>query len=42
VERTILDLPKIYINAGKKGLLAEMAPSDLVRILKAVAVEVGI
>jgi Cys-tRNA(Pro) deacylase len=42
VERTILDLPKIYINAGKKGLLAAMSPSDLVRILKPVAVEVGI
>jgi Cys-tRNA(Pro) deacylase len=42
VERTILDLPKIYINAGKKGLLAEMAPSELVRILKPVVVEVGI
>jgi Cys-tRNA(Pro) deacylase len=42
VERTILALPKIYINAGKKGLLAEMAPSDLVRILKPVVVEVAI
>jgi Cys-tRNA(Pro) deacylase len=40
-ERTILDLPKIYINAGKRGLLAEMAPSELVRILKPVVVEVG-
>ncbi len=37
VERTILDLPKIYINAGKKGLLAEIAPSELVRVLKPVA-----
>jgi Cys-tRNA(Pro) deacylase len=42
VERTILALPKIFINAGKKGLLAEMAPSELVRILKPVVVEVGI
>jgi len=42
VERTILDLPKIYINAGKKGLLVEMAPSEMVWILKPVAVEVAI
>jgi Cys-tRNA(Pro) deacylase len=42
VERTILNLPKIYINAGKKGLLAEMAPSDLVRILKPLFVDVAI
>jgi len=42
VERTILDLPKIYINAGKRGLLAEMAPSELNRILKPVVVEVAI
>jgi Cys-tRNA(Pro) deacylase len=42
VEKTILDLPKLYINAGKRGLLAEMMPSELVRILKPVIVEVGI
>jgi Cys-tRNA(Pro) deacylase len=42
VERTILELPKIYINAGKKGLLAEMAPSELVRVLKPTPVNVGI
>jgi Cys-tRNA(Pro) deacylase len=41
-EKTILDLPKIFINAGKRGLLAEMVPSELVRILKPVVVEVGI
>jgi Cys-tRNA(Pro) deacylase len=42
VEKTILDLPKIYINAGKRGLLAEMAPSELVRVLKPTPVDVGI
>jgi Cys-tRNA(Pro) deacylase len=35
VEATILDLPRIFINAGKKGLLAEMAPSELQRVLNA-------
>lgn len=42
VESTILSLPRIYINAGKRGLLAEMSPSDLVRILNPTPVEVAI
>ena len=42
VEDTILDLPKIYINAGRKGLLAEMSPRDLARILKLTPVKVSI
>jgi len=33
VEQTILELPKIYINAGKKGLLAEMSPGVLETVL---------
>ncbi|HUH66466.1 MAG TPA: Cys-tRNA(Pro) deacylase [Syntrophales bacterium] len=33
IEETILDFPKILINAGRKGLLAEMATADLMRIL---------
>jgi Cys-tRNA(Pro) deacylase len=33
VEQTVLGLPKIYINAGKKGLLAEMSPGVLTKIL---------
>jgi Cys-tRNA(Pro) deacylase len=42
VEKTILDLPRIYINAGKRGLLAEMSPEDLNRILKPTPVQVAI
>jgi Cys-tRNA(Pro) deacylase len=42
VEKTILDLPKIYINAGRRGLLAEMSPEDLKRILNPIPVEVAI
>jgi Cys-tRNA(Pro) deacylase len=42
VEKTILDLPRIYINAGKRGLLAEMSPEDLKRILNPIPVEVAI
>jgi prolyl-tRNA editing enzyme YbaK/EbsC (Cys-tRNA(Pro) deacylase) len=41
VEETILALPVIYINAGRKGLLVEMKPSELVRILKATPVRVA-
>ena len=42
VERTIFELPKIYINGGKRGFLVEIDPQDL-RILSPLAeVEVGI
>jgi len=40
-EETVLSLPVIYINAGKKGLLVEMKPAELVRILKAISVKVA-
>jgi Cys-tRNA(Pro) deacylase len=42
VEATILELPRIYINAGKRGLLAEMSPKDLEKILKPTPVNVAI
>ena len=42
VERTIFQLPKIYINGGKRGFLVEIEPKDL-RILSPLEeVEVGI
>jgi Cys-tRNA(Pro) deacylase len=41
-EASIMDLPKIYINAGRKGLLAEIAPGDLARILNPTAVNAAI
>ena len=41
VEETILSLPAIYINAGRKGLLVEMKPADLERLLKPVPVKVS-
>ena len=40
IEKTIGDLPLIYINAGKRGLLAEMSPFDLIKILEPTPVEV--
>lgn len=42
MEETILNLPKIYINGGKRGYLVGMDPRELVRILKPVLVNVGI
>ena len=42
VEASIMDLPKIFINAGKKGLLAEMSPCDLAMILNTIPVNVAI
>ena len=42
VEETILELPKIYINGGKRGFLVGLEPKDLVSILKPIPVRVGI
>ena len=42
IENTIVDLEKIYINAGKRGLLAEISPSDLMRTLNPTPVNVAI
>lgn len=42
VESSILTLPKMYINAGKRGLLAAMAPDVLTRILDAIPVNVAV
>jgi Cys-tRNA(Pro) deacylase len=41
VEEAILSLPRIYINAGRRGLLCEISPSDLVKVLNPVPVNVA-
>ncbi|MBE9609828.1 aminoacyl-tRNA deacylase [Chitinilyticum piscinae] len=41
VESTVLDLPQIYINGGKRGFLVSMRPDVLVRVLGAQAVNVA-
>jgi Cys-tRNA(Pro) deacylase len=41
-EASILNLSKIYINAGKRGLLAEMSPADLEKILDPLPVRAAI
>jgi Cys-tRNA(Pro) deacylase len=42
MEGTILEIPKIYINGGRRGFLVGMAPGDVARILSAVVVRVAI
>jgi Cys-tRNA(Pro) deacylase len=42
IEKTIIDLKKIYINAGKRGLLAAISPNDLMKTLNPTAVNVAI
>jgi Cys-tRNA(Pro) deacylase len=42
VERTILDLPTIYINGGSRGFLVGVAPADVVRLLGARIVDVAL
>ena len=33
LEKTILDIEKIYINGGRRGFLVGMSPNDLVRVV---------
>jgi Cys-tRNA(Pro) deacylase len=42
VERTILDLERIYVNGGSRGFLVGLAPKDLVAVLSPTLVDVGI
>src|SRR5215813_5497986 len=41
-EKTVFDLPQIYINGGKRGFLVSLDPKDLHRALKITEVTVAI
>ncbi len=41
MEASIMELPRIYINGGKRGLLVEIYPEDLVRVLNPTRVSVA-
>jgi Cys-tRNA(Pro) deacylase len=41
-ERSILDLPQIYINGGRRGLLLRMRSADLARVLSLSLVDVAL
>ena len=40
-QRTLADLPRVYVNGGKRGYLVGMAPADLVRILAPALVDIA-
>jgi len=42
MEETILDLPRIYINGGKRGYLVGIDPRNVVKLLKPTLVRVAI
>jgi prolyl-tRNA editing enzyme YbaK/EbsC (Cys-tRNA(Pro) deacylase) len=41
VERSVLELDRIYINGGRRGFLVAIDPRELVRVVAATPVEVA-
>ncbi len=42
LEKSVLELARIYINGGRRGYLLGMPPAELVRLLSPTLVEVGL
>jgi len=42
MERSILDLPTVYVNGGSRGFLVGVSPADVARMLEPTLVDVGI
>jgi Cys-tRNA(Pro) deacylase len=42
MERSILELPQIFINGGRRGLLVRISPNDLLRTLQPQLVDVAL
>ena len=42
MERSILDLPAIYINGGRRGFLLSLDPRAIERLLQPVLVDVAL
>lgn len=42
VERSVLSLPRIFINGGHRGFILEMSVADLCRLVSPTPVDVGI
>jgi Cys-tRNA(Pro) deacylase len=42
MEETVCDLPKIYINGGKRGFLVGINPKELMRVLNPILVKASI
>ena len=41
LERSVLELPRIWINGGRRGFLVSLAPQEIVRVLAPSLVEVA-
>jgi Cys-tRNA(Pro) deacylase len=42
MERSILELPQIYINGGRRGFLVGISPQEIVRTLQPTLVDVAL
>jgi Cys-tRNA(Pro) deacylase len=42
MERSIADLPRVYINGGRRGFLVALSPQDIVRTLSPTLVDAAI
>ncbi|MBS1224715.1 MAG: rane protein [Proteobacteria bacterium] len=42
LETSILDLPRIYLNGGKRGFLVGLAPAEVQRLLQPTLVQVAV
>jgi prolyl-tRNA editing enzyme YbaK/EbsC (Cys-tRNA(Pro) deacylase) len=42
MERTIVDLPLMYVNGGHRGFLVSVKPADAVAVLEPVLVDAAI
>ena len=41
LQRTVVDLPYLYVNGGRRGYLVGMPPSELVRVLSPTLVDIA-
>ena len=41
MQATIADLPRVYINGGRRGYLVGLAPADAIRVLKPTLVDMA-
>jgi Cys-tRNA(Pro) deacylase len=42
LEKSVMDLERIFINVGRRGYLVSLSPQELIRVLKPTLVSVGI
>jgi Cys-tRNA(Pro) deacylase len=41
MQQTIVDIPRVYINGGRRGYLVGLAPTDVVRVLAPTLVDIA-